>query len=671
MNLTVSQRIWGGFIFITLLLLLIGGNSLLRIANIDQSTQLVNTLSLPALDKSAELQVEFSLMSKMAQGTFYTQVPTELDSLKSQFEKRRKTFEQSHAQLQQVVSNNPKLSKSANDVGRTFETFIASVESLQKDKALELNLRKTLKVQLENIELNAEDATTVVLDIIDLEGLKEQNSRAYQAATSMENNFSSVVTNATDMLAIDNLNTLSIVKKDQSYLVEELARNMALMKGPVEQLDADLFADLESYYKELEKQLSGNDSLFNNKKRSINASEQTRKELQDAERATTAALKQLDELLDEASKVAFDLQQEVQTDVSKANIWTWVGMVIATLIAIGVAYITVNLITKPLAEVNRVLTIVAGGDMTQRLDDTAKDEFGELSRSCNTLISSLRELITGIVSRSTQLAAASEQTSTITSESSQAIRDQQAQVEQAATATTQMSSTAHGVSNSAHQALLEIKNADKEAERVKGISHDNKHTIEQLAREVDEASGVINKLHQDSASIGGILDVIRGIAEQTNLLALNAAIEAARAGEQGRGFAVVADEVRSLASKTQESTQEIQSMIESLQAGAEEAVRAMSKGKQQAESCVEQSDLANEALNCITQAVSQAHDVSEEISNAANEQQQVAQEISERLESIVSIAEQTAEGANQTSISSSEVAKLAEELRQSVEQFKV
>ena len=204
-----------------------------------------------------------------------------------------------------------------------------------------------------------------------------------------------------------------------------------------------------------------------------------------------------------------------------------------------------------------------------------------------------------------------------------------------------------------------------------GISHDNKHTIEQLASEVDEASRVINKLHQDSASIGGILDVIRGIAEQTNLLALNAAIEAARAGEQGRGFAVVADEVRSLASKTQESTQEIQSMIESLQAGAEEAVNAMSKGKHQAVSCVEQSDLANEALNSITLAVSQAHDVSEEISNAANEQQQVAQEISERLESIVAIAEQTAEGANQTSISSAEVAKLAEELRQSVEQFKV
>jgi len=234
-----------------------------------------------------------------------------------------------------------------------------------------------------------------------------------------------------------------------------------------------------------------------------------------------------------------------------------------------------------------------------------------------------------------------------------------------------MSSTSQAVSSSAQQALSEIKNADKEADRVKGISSQNKATIEQLAREVDDASQVINQLHKDSASIGGILDVIRGIAEQTNLLALNAAIEAARAGEQGRGFAVVADEVRSLASKTQESTQEIQAMIESLQVGAEAAVSAMSKGKQQAESCVEQSDLANTALDSITAAVAQAHNVSEEISTAAHEQQQVSQEISERLESIVAIAEQTAEGANQTNISSSEVAKLAEELRLSVDAFKV
>lgn len=578
MNLTVSQRIWGGFIFITLLLLIIGGNSLIKIANIDRSTQQVNQLSLPALNKSSELQAEFILMSKAAQASFYTSSASELEPIKKRVFEQKKLFNEHHAQLQNVVKNDPELSKSSQSVEQTYKNFIGIVEDLLEDKNKQLALNKTLSAQIEAIELSAEDANSVVLDIIDIDGFEQDHPRAFQAANNLENNFMSVVANSTDMLTVKTLTTLDIVKSEQTYYLEEVTRTVALIKPAIEQSHSDLFNDLKEHVEALESNVKGNNSLAANKKRLIDSIALTEKELADSEAATKIALNQIDELVSQASNVAFELQKGVRNDVDSANLWTWAGMIIATLLAIAIAYITVSRITKPLAEVNRILDIVASGDMTQRLDDSAKDEFGELSKSCNTLIDSLRSLIKGIISRSTQLAAASEETSAITAESSQAISNQQAQVQQAATATTEMSSTSQTVSNSAQQALSEIKNADKEAERVKGISNNNKATIEQLAREVDDASQVINKLHQDSASIGSILDVIRGIADQTNLLALNAAIEAARAGEYGRGFAVVADEVRSLASKTQESTQEIQSMIESLQTGAEAAVTAMTKG---------------------------------------------------------------------------------------------
>jgi len=233
MNLTVSQRIWGGFIFITLLLLIIGGNSLIKIANIDRSTQQVNQLSLPALNKSSELQAEFILMSKAAQASFYTSSASELEPIKKRVFEQKKSFNELHAQLQSVVKNDPELSKSSQSVEQTYENFLSIVESLLEDKNKQLALNKTLTAQIEAIELSAEDANSVVLDIIDIDGFEQDHPRAFQAANNLENNFMSVVTNSTDMLTVKTLTTLDIVKSEQTYYLEEVTRTVALIKPAI------------------------------------------------------------------------------------------------------------------------------------------------------------------------------------------------------------------------------------------------------------------------------------------------------------------------------------------------------------------------------------------------------------------------------------------------------
>ena len=669
MKLTVKLRVVGGFSVITLLLLFIGLTAYTQLSGISKSTAEVNTISIPALENSALMKSEFVLMSKISLQAFNAQEQSQITALRQQFNTEQQAYQTAASQLNTAVQQQQTLAGAAQQVNLAYDAFIPL--SNQLFEQLEQNLRSQNEIddKLSELEMTADDMAALLLDFTDISNVRNRFPQAYQAATQMETGINSLLSVVVDLNRTTNDSTATTISNDIAFRLQDLATQLSVMLREASQVPMP--ADLEEKLTIVNSLLDTNQGIPGTKAKLLAGKERANQLLLQADEQTALALTRLDALLNQSTQVATTIQDESQKSVSNAVIAIFVVMLISTLVAVFIAYRTVTAIVKPLGKINAMLGIIASGDLTQQLNDRSQDEFGELSRNINKVNQSLQQLIQGIISRSTQLAAASEETSAITLQTTQAIREQKSQVTQAATATTEMSSTSQGVLQSSNDALNEIKNADKEAERVKGISLENKAIIIQLSREVEQASQVINKLHKDSASIGSILDVIRGIAEQTNLLALNAAIEAARAGEQGRGFAVVADEVRSLASKTQASTQEIQAMIQALQNGAHAAVEAMNKGKKQAEDCVAKTEVATSALDSITHAVHLAHDMSEQISSAAKEQHQVSAEISGLLESIVAIAEQTASGAEQTSASSHEVAKLAEELRRSVDQFKV
>ncbi|GAB2917845.1 methyl-accepting chemotaxis protein [Rheinheimera gaetbuli] len=670
MKLTVALRIMGGFGVISLLLLIIGITSYNRLNTISNATTEVNVVSIPALENSALMKSEFVIMSKLSLQAFNATELNSIASFKEQFTKEQQVYETAAQKLNTAVNNKPTLKTAASSAAQAYNEFVPISNRLFDQLTTGLKQRDSIDSKLSDLEMHADDMASLILDFTDVRDVQRRFPRSYTAATALETGINTLVSNVVDLNRTLSDSTASTISNEIAFRLKDLNEQFASIKAEAG-TQVPLVADLEEKVSAINELLQGTNGIPSIKAARLQSSAEATRLLASVEQQTASAISTVTGLLDEASKAAESIQLEASQSVASAITIIFVVMLASILLAVLIAVITVKSITNPLAKVNDILGVVASGDLTQKLDDSAKDELGELARNCNKVIANLQQLIQGIISRSTQLAAASEQTSAITVQTTQAIREQKSQVTQAATATTEMSSTSQGVLQSSNDAVAEIKNADNEAERVKGISLENKEIILQLSHEVEQASIVINKLHKDSASIGSILDVIRGIAEQTNLLALNAAIEAARAGEQGRGFAVVADEVRSLASKTQASTQEIQAMIQVLQSGAHAAVEAMNKGKKQAENCVAKTEVATKALDSITHAVHLAHDMSEQISDAAKEQNQVSHEISKLLESIVSIAEETASGAEQTSESSHEVARLAEELRVSVEQFKV
>lgn len=339
-----------------------------------------------------------------------------------------------------------------------------------------------------------------------------------------------------------------------------------------------------------------------------------------------------------------------------------------------VTYLYVAFYRSVLSSINTIAEgshRLASGDLTTTVELESRDEMSSIASSFNEMSESFRNLVAQVVNSTSQVASAAEELSAVTDETNKGIARQQHETDQVATAINEMSATVQEVAGNATSASEATQAAESEAATGQSVVNNTVSSINTLADEVSRASGIIGELESDSEEIGTVIDVIRGIAEQTNLLALNAAIEAARAGEQGRGFAVVADEVRTLASRTQSSTQEIQEMIEKLQGGARRAVEAMNQSSEQAAQGVETAAEAGESLQKITAAVSTIADMNTHIASAAEEQSAVAEEINRNVATISEISEHNASGASQTAAASSQLANLAAELQQLIHRFKV
>ncbi|WP_298449848.1 methyl-accepting chemotaxis protein [uncultured Marinobacter sp.] len=354
-----------------------------------------------------------------------------------------------------------------------------------------------------------------------------------------------------------------------------------------------------------------------------------------------------------------------------------VGSVTTSLIALAIivffALIVVRSIIRPLKSAVSAMSDIANGDgdLTRRLEAGSKDELGQLATAFNSFAEQVHGLVEGVLSSTRTLNEASAELNQIMDEAGQGVERQKSESDQVATAMNEMTAAAQEVAGNASEASSAADHATVQVSDAQGLVHQTIEVIGGLSEQVEEGVKVIEKLGSDSHKIDSVLEVIREIADQTNLLALNAAIEAARAGEAGRGFAVVADEVRTLASRTQRSTQEIQETIERLQTGAGNAVKLIGSISERSEATVVETRKVNDALQRINQAVGTINDMNSQIASAAEEQTSVSETINQNVHEIVAITEQTAKGASQAGLAAQRLKALAADMSDQVSRYRV
>ncbi|MXR31915.1 methyl-accepting chemotaxis protein [Pseudomonas sp. PICF6] len=348
-----------------------------------------------------------------------------------------------------------------------------------------------------------------------------------------------------------------------------------------------------------------------------------------------------------------------------------VSTLLALLVGIIAAVIITRQITRPLRETLAVVDRIASGDLSHNLIVTRRDELGVLQQGIARMGVTLRDLISGIRDGVTQIASAAEQLSAVTEQTSAGVNSQKVETDQVATAMHEMTATVQEVARNAEEASLAAAAADGEARAGDQVVNEAIAQIERLASEVERSTDAMTVLQQESDKIGSVMDVIKAVAEQTNLLALNAAIEAARAGEAGRGFAVVADEVRGLAQRTQKSTEEIEGLVAGLQNGTLQVAAVMNNSRSLTDSSVALTRKAGVSLENITRTVSNIQSMNQQIAAAAEEQSAVAEEISRSIINVRDVSEQTAAASEETAASSVELARLGNQLQMMVSHFRV
>ncbi|WP_100641165.1 HAMP domain-containing methyl-accepting chemotaxis protein [Alteromonas facilis] len=666
MKLTVIRKIVLGFLALGILLVLTSFLSYLGLLDISRSAESVVKEKMPVQAKVIEIQASTLKLANITTNGFHERSLDALAKNRENFVKSKQQFESVFTELTALLSSNQAAALQANS------QFLAHSEDMYTAREKHLQLRNAIIAQGDEVLAFTDEASALMMDLSYLSGNDPGLPTLIGAGTGIDNKLATMLGAIRELVNSNDAEVSQRIIEDLEYSVSNIQVDSDYINRLAETIENDGLVELfNEQFENLKASLEGDAGLFANQRAKLAAIDEAQVAFTNATVSLEQGLESIESLFSTISAETLsgqnDILDNVTFNIAKSVLISLVGLGAVVVLAV----LATRSISVPLKNINIGLNKLIDGDLTTKLDDSGGSEFDKLATKVNELSGSLRALVGNILEQEIALDDVTRRSGEMSRQSLRQVDQQRQKIQVTSQNTAEVRHMSQTNLRQVEDSLMQLQAASEQSEKVVNLLEESRQQVTSQAKQAEHSEQIIARLDENSRNIGSILDVIKTIAEQTNLLALNAAIEAARAGEQGRGFAVVADEVRTLANRTHDSTEEIEKMIASLQTDASQAVSAISEGKNKANESVQVTQLVNEQVSEITRLVTAVARINDQIVKDTKEQDILLEQADGSLAEIVALAEQTAASTQQSSEVTGEIEAQMNSLKQAVEQFKV